>query len=436
VGIAGVQTATTAPFSVCGVKGGPPDRPRPAAGRRQHYLPAGYIGRFSLQPKVPRRDSVLFVQRRGGPIRGTKASAVAWQRDIYTPDGALDGEVAETPADAEAADSFFDDLWSHLEAALPFALDLLQDAADFLDARPWTETLVPFVASLFVRGPDYEARFADRFGISDWRADADLADHITSRDNLNSARLFEMQRLLSPVMRARWYLLEAPPKTRFITSNLGLATFGRRGLRGYVVPLSLRVSLWLVPNLARRIAIGCDDGVWRISVERYAIDSEAVFNINRAMAKHAPAEIYGADKSDLEVHAREMRRPQPRKLLEPMLAPSALLRRNERDLINLMWEISRSPTTSHRWDRFMELLERLRLKRPPKLNYPFPVLLNPSGETGLTADEEEALTRAEANARREEMERLEEQGLLDLTSQVRLLRELEQLQQQRRRGTG
>jgi hypothetical protein len=97
-----------------------------------------------------------------------------------------------------------DEIWKEYERGLSNAIGEL--IAGRVDARTWARILIPFVACMLVRGPD----FADRFERRMAALEIDDIDGVHTADNVNMARLFELQRLLGPVAAAKWVVLEFP----------------------------------------------------------------------------------------------------------------------------------------------------------------------------------------------------------------------------------
>src|SRR6266568_6682719 len=122
---------------------------------RQHFLGAAFLGGFSLDRTVPARGRSLWARRRPGQDDAyqTNADSVAWRRDIFT--------TADTRAGA------WDPLTvdRHLgmtDPRIAAAIDRLVEGT--LSPREWVSTLVPFVATLFVRNPEFGPRFMKRLG--------------------------------------------------------------------------------------------------------------------------------------------------------------------------------------------------------------------------------------------------------------------------------
>jgi len=83
-----------------------------------------------------------------------------------------------------------DETWREYKNGLSNAIEALIGVR--VDARTWARVMVPFVACMLVRGPDFAGRFGRRLaalGIGD------IDGGYTPADNANLARLMELQRL-------------------------------------------------------------------------------------------------------------------------------------------------------------------------------------------------------------------------------------------------
>src|SRR5829696_8082619 len=156
-----------------------------------HYLPATFLASFSLDSAPPsRRKRRLYVgDKQEDRVYRTSAAKVAAIRNLYT--------LVATEYDTEMVDK----IWTDYERNLHKAMTLLIGGE--VDAETWVRVLVPFVACMLVRGPDFDKRFERR--ISALGIDTE-AGHV-SKDNTNHARLLELQRLLGPVVVAKWVVL-------------------------------------------------------------------------------------------------------------------------------------------------------------------------------------------------------------------------------------
>ena len=132
-----------------------------------------------------------------------KAGNVGYVQNLY----ALD---PEGPAGPDVDQSV-----SGYEAALPAALDLLEQSAR-VPLEVWLRSLVPWVTSAFVRGGGVRGALlgtASKMGAGPGENTA---------DNANLARLLEFQRLLAPVMAARWMVLHRKSGEPFVINDLSL----------------------------------------------------------------------------------------------------------------------------------------------------------------------------------------------------------------------
>jgi hypothetical protein len=244
---------------------------------RQHFLPAGFLAGFSAKLISPARDSLLWIARRDGPLFREKAENVAGQRNLYT----LTTDQLATP-DPLAVDR-------HLSAAEPrlrAAIDALATAEDgWIAAAEW-QVLVDFVASLFVRGPEFSVRFESRLG-----------PELTAKlppDNTSMARVIEQQRLFAPVMYANWIAARASGRAvptndlgYFLTQDLGTDRWG------YGVPLSRDLIVALFPGPAAH-TLRWSGSAWLIDIPFVDLSATDVAEMSRWVGRTALSEVYGA----------------------------------------------------------------------------------------------------------------------------------------------
>jgi hypothetical protein len=190
-------------------------------------------------------------------------------------------------------------MWSY-EKALPHAISTLAiGGAHQLSAEIWLRVLVPFVASLFVRGPEFNRRFESRSPIRDLQAFYGLTGF---RDNTNMARLMEMQRLLFPIMCAEWTLAFCGGSGTLVTNDIGYSLLidPASGEPAYVVPLCPSMTLKL--NKGRSCLQMCWTGErWAMQgIAHATLFPEGVTNVNTSMAAMAIREIYGPTEAVVE----------------------------------------------------------------------------------------------------------------------------------------
>jgi hypothetical protein len=318
---------------------------------------------------------------------------VAWAKDLYT---VMVDDPARDPL-------WVDKLWTPVEQRLPDALTALEQSQGPLDARLWCEVLVPFFAQFFVRGIDFAPRFRERWApllhAAETRRDARFLEEFTlSKSNINSARVLEMQRLLSPVMRARWWILRSSSDRPFITSNLGYARLARGTVDGVVIPISASCAVHLQPR-PRHVRIYMPHvNRWLVDVDPVEVDAGVVRRVNRRVAQFAPNEIYGASRDGVEAYRREMNAKRA-KAQELVWDDPRVLRRNQLELFRTLTAIATSPGQPQL--SFEEALDAIR--------YPAPVMFqaNPEAGTGLSDAEEAEVAREEEAEREQERRRLE-----------------------------
>jgi len=295
---------------------------------RQHFLGAAFLGGFSLDRTDPARGRSLWARRRPGidDAYQTNADSVAWRRDIFT----------TTDAGAGAWDPLTVD--RHLgmtDPRIAAAIDRLVKGT--LSPREWISTLVPFVATLFVRNPEFGPRFMRRLG----DPPPELA--MGHADNTNTARVAEMQRLLSPVMRADWALVLNRSNVPLITSDLGYTpmTDLSRDRWGYAIPVRIDAALVIV-------APGPESPASRQAVQpqatrivRSALGTDEVRSLNSHVAIVCRSEVYGATREVVE--AVDLTGP-PIEIPDPaaglIILPGFDLRQHEQDWIHVIGAIS------------------------------------------------------------------------------------------------
>lgn len=252
---------------------------------RDHYVPAAVLGRFSVDSGGQARARRLVVGRRGRVFL-SKAEGIGFVNGLYD----VSTKPVWLPPGAEDPESV-DAMINGYESELPAVLDLLEAGAP-LPLRPWLRVLVPFVAAMFVRGRDFRSRFEGRSFVK--------ASGVSSRDNTNGARLLEMQRLLAPVLCARWVVLHHAGHESFTINDLGLMPTRDLGLQqnGFVIPISRGSVLGIFPQPTRTVA-RYDNG-WQSIIEHRVLDATAVAVFNRSMAQCATEWIAGAEREVIE----------------------------------------------------------------------------------------------------------------------------------------
>lgn len=217
-----------------------------------HYLPATFLASFSSDlSSFPRRNRPLSVgDKHEDRVFRTSASNVAAINNLYT--------LIATNKSPE----LIENLWAEYEANLDEAIKLL--IAGSVNAKTWIRILVPFIACMLVRGPDFDQRFERR--IRALGIDPE-GDHV-SKDNINGARLLELQRLLGPVAVAKWVIIHVRGQEPLITNDLGYAPFVNPVTRefGIAIPLDLMHALAVIPRNQGKVAV-VKSGKWMPNIE-------------------------------------------------------------------------------------------------------------------------------------------------------------------------
>jgi hypothetical protein len=244
-------------------------------GSKQHFLPATYLACFSTDGGFPRRRRrVAQGDRVTGDCVRTAAANLAKITDIYT--------LEEHPDNPNVVD----DIWSDYEKRLAESIDQL--IAGTISTMDWATVLVPFVTCLLVRGPDFDERLNDRlisFGLE--------PQYLQSRpDNSKQARVMEIQRLLAPVLVARWTVITLAKGEPLTTNDWGFVPGGPGA--GLSIPLSFDHVLEVVPRTVGVIAQLANDS-WRPMIRAATAPASDRLSFNKAMAENARRFLFGPD---------------------------------------------------------------------------------------------------------------------------------------------
>lgn len=358
------------------------------AGTRQHHIQAALLGRFSEAPAARARESVVWVRRRASEVAfSTRAEKVGYARELYTLTDNRDGRFGAVP------ETFVDESWGKVERRLPAALDELSGATEgLLRASTFAEVLVPFAASLFVRAPEYDARRAGRlrrvFGPASERP-LGLRDIENSRTQVNLSRVFELQRLFAPVMRADWALLKVKAGApSLVTNDLGYALWTpNQEPAAIIVPVSPEDALFLRPSLiGQRLCVAVGNDGWHVELAFGLLDADAVLSINESIAAFAHSFLVGASREAVDLPAF------PNLLAslpDGFWGPGPVLRFFEHDLLNFLVEVAQGPDEKLSWEEAITRIE-----------YPIPVhYVNAGDDIGLEPEERAELVALENEAR-------------------------------------
>lgn len=292
-------------------------------GAKQHSLPAVYLGGFSDVLRPHRRESLLWVGRRGiSAIFQKKAEGLCAMDDLYT--------LKRRPWMSSLKFNRYelDAMWLPVERRLASAIEAIISCGECFDAQTWLNTLVEFVAQTFVRGVDFGPRFVQR--VVDLIPDEELRVKfkVTDSDNINAVRLIELHRLRGAVRRGHWTIVHASPG-RLITNDLARTPIFSTTEKffGYLVPLRSDAALLLSFDATDHQPMSLyahPEDRWIIGPIKHEAATEArIAQLNGMLASSAIKEIYGAPKALVgDLHARMAIDSPPRDIVEPtLLAP-------------------------------------------------------------------------------------------------------------------
>lgn len=250
-------------------------------GSKQHFLPAAYIGRFSNETSPRARERQVYAMRREQkkPFPVT-AQNIGAQYDLYTL------QEHEEP-------TFVDALWKYTEDRLNGLTDLENSTNGYLDATIWAESVIPFLAQLFVRHPAYSQDFFNRFTGNN----AGALEVFNNSDMANIGRVFDEIHYRAMLTRTYWEVVHVQSgKATFVTNDTGmfLVQDPLTGIDGYGFPLSKNAIL-MIHRTKRTPPIVKIKGKWYVSgiLHRY-FDEEDVIRLNMTAAEWSIDTVIGA----------------------------------------------------------------------------------------------------------------------------------------------
>lgn len=246
-----------------------------------HYLPASFIARFSSDMrKRQARDKRVYVgDKRNQTLFSSSAGKVGCINNLYT--------LTHHHIDPEEVDQ----TWTEYERRLPVAIDSLINKT--VDTDTWIRVLVPFVACMLVRSPDFEDRFFERFPPEH----REKLNGLFTSDQANRARLREIPRLLTGVLAAKWIVLTAHGKEQLITNDLGYSPYinPTTGDRGLAIPLSSKKILAIVPGKEDRTILYAEGDKWVPNIAYMDLPPGNHEGLNVALAHIALRFIFGPE---------------------------------------------------------------------------------------------------------------------------------------------
>lgn len=247
---------------------------------KDHYIPAAFMGRFSDETKSRSRYQRVWVFRRGADHpRRQRPENIGHKANLYGDD---------------LYDATVDNIWKGFEQRLGATLSALCRGEN-ISADNWLRVLVPFVASIFIRGNDFGGRFERRYDQRDKSFDSVFTC------SPNSTRLQEFQRLIPTILTAYWLLYSKSGGVPFVSNDLAIAmhrdaALGRRP--GWIIPVGPNHALGPFPLPGREL-VRWDGHGWNATIERRTIDRSYAPKINNCLAHCSQEFILGG--SELEV---------------------------------------------------------------------------------------------------------------------------------------
>ena len=244
----------------------------------QHYIPAAYLANFSKKIEKKRRNSLVWVGdkvNKKNPIRISAVKRVCGQNDIYSPPKGMVKSL--------------DEIWTY-EAHLSEGIQRL--ISGDVDVELWLKVLVPFVVSLFIRSNNFDKRFRMRFNVLKFPLE---------RIDINSARTIELQRLLCPIMTAKWIVLTVHGEDNLITNDVGFIPFENLLLdhQGFAIPLDKRHILVLVSR-RKGVILREWKSSWYPLIEYMDLPKDNQISFNQMISVYANQLIVGESKELIE----------------------------------------------------------------------------------------------------------------------------------------
>ncbi len=248
---------------------------------KDHYLPAGFIGRFSSDATGAYRDRKLWTYNvKARKTLNTAASAIGYKKGLYN---LHDGRTV--------------DKWDY-EGPLNRVLDDIANSKD-VTLDDWVHIAVPFITGLFVRGKEFNERYENMPMMKEF-----MKSGMVNPDNTNGSRIMRLQRQLSPVIAARWVVLHnSDPTTPMISNDLGLVLTqdSNNGAVGWAIPLDPQTVLGIFPQKVRRIA-RYNGSTWYANIEHLRPSAGMFKGMNEQVARASREFIFGADESSMETN--------------------------------------------------------------------------------------------------------------------------------------
>lgn len=338
-------------------------------GNKHHWIPATYIARFSADITPSRTSQVHVYEFERDRHFVASVDKIAAERDFYT----LREGRRKDP-------EMLEKLWASYETSLGPTLDRL--ISNDVDAVEWLHVLVPFVASLLVRGPDFDERNHGRLVKSLGR---EFVEEHVGVDNTNVVRLAELQRLMTAIIMGHWVVAETDESDPIVLNEKGwtpcllLADQQTGELTSVLgIPLSRTHILHIHPRKGGPI-LHLRDGRWCPEIAYQRLVPGSVASQRQGAALTAARFMIGAtreavtlDENDRKVLAESGSRPPFEPYWFPGFPTLYELIAHEHAWHRLASALTHAPDSQH-WDFAIDLDRLVRSRRwmLPSISVPF-----------------------------------------------------------------
>lgn len=287
----------------------------------QHHYPAALLGQFGVMRgpnKRSRRRIVAVAERGKEEIAQRRAERLGYSG------GALRLYELTT---IDCVGVTIDEQWAHVEQRIPKLVRALM-GVDHGAMSPtlFVRTLVPLVAQLLVRHPDFEDRYRLRLQSYSNRGGPVLC----TPDEVNRARAIDYLFLCGRLIHCEWRVLKSP--TPLVSSDLGFAGAVYRTIEGATFPPEApdeSMGGYVVP-LASNLAVFVHEGKSSYQLERAQValtvsplTPDKAEETNMTIAAWAPRQVFGKSQAVVR-RATQIWRDRPEQSIYTRTVPSML----------------------------------------------------------------------------------------------------------------
>lgn len=309
---------------------------------RDHLIPAVLLGQFAIPDdfaKRPRERGIYASTNHNRTTERRRVDKIGYGRRFY--------DHAPLPSGIVAGAT-----WNAYEDRISAAIEELagSGAIPLIDSWTWLKVLLPLVAGLYVRGPD----FVPSKRVTELDNEHRKLMPISDSDNMAAARVPEHIRLMAPLMGADWTIVTRAANTKpFLISDLGyqLTANGYRpdgsmNVNGITVPLTPNLALRVDrrPPGARAIAVALN-GRWVTPMNTQMLSANEVNGFNQSMCRNALSFVAGStpDLSGIDISQFAAGRHPPDNSSHKMWGTDAELTLNGIEWFNARKELSHPP---------------------------------------------------------------------------------------------